>query len=179
MRWVPLLEVRAGPGGEEAALWAADLVRMYQRYADSQGWKLVRVSESLSEGGGYKECIVQVRHRCAWAAMTAVRCRSKFGIATGVFKETACAENRHQHPWIPKCIVNCVAFRRHATSMSVCERCGVGIVCRCGAFRQFPSRLADCACCVLAAVVLCWSPGCVCLDWAGASWMHSGPHVAR
>lgn len=55
-----MLEVRAGTGGEEAALWAADLIRMYQKYADGQGWKVALVNESVAEAGGYKECILQV-----------------------------------------------------------------------------------------------------------------------
>ncbi|KAK9810519.1 hypothetical protein WJX72_012069 [[Myrmecia] bisecta] len=55
-----MLEVRAGTGGEEAGLWAADLIRMYQKYADTQGWKVTRLSESPAESGGYRECIVQI-----------------------------------------------------------------------------------------------------------------------
>ncbi|KAL4446357.1 hypothetical protein ABPG77_003164 [Micractinium sp. CCAP 211/92] len=55
-----MLEVRAGTGGEEAALWAADLIRMYQKYADSQGWRVSLMSESLAEAGGYKECVLQI-----------------------------------------------------------------------------------------------------------------------
>ncbi|KAI3436138.1 hypothetical protein D9Q98_002195 [Chlorella vulgaris] len=55
-----MLEVRAGTGGEEAALWAADLIRMYQKYADSQGWKVSLMSDSSAEGGGYKECVLQI-----------------------------------------------------------------------------------------------------------------------
>jgi peptide chain release factor 1 len=55
-----MLEVRAGTGGEEAALWAADLIRMYQRYAEAQGWKVALVSESSAEAGGYRECILQI-----------------------------------------------------------------------------------------------------------------------
>jgi len=55
-----MLEVRAGTGGEEAALWAADLIRMYQKYSDSQGWKTSLMSESTAEAGGYKECILQI-----------------------------------------------------------------------------------------------------------------------
>jgi peptide chain release factor 1 len=55
-----MLEVRAGTGGEEAALWAADLIRMYQKYADSQSWRVSLVSESAAEAGGYKECILQI-----------------------------------------------------------------------------------------------------------------------
>ncbi|KAK9842018.1 hypothetical protein WJX81_004389 [Elliptochloris bilobata] len=55
-----MLEVRAGTGGEEAALWAADLVRMYSKYADGQGWRTARVAESAAESGGVKEAILQV-----------------------------------------------------------------------------------------------------------------------
>jgi peptide chain release factor 1 len=55
-----MLEVRAGTGGDEAALWAADLIRMYQKYADTQGWKVALVSESEAEGGGFRECILQI-----------------------------------------------------------------------------------------------------------------------
>jgi len=52
-----VMEIRAGTGGEEAALFAAELARMYQRYADSQGWKVQPMSSSVSERGGYKEVI--------------------------------------------------------------------------------------------------------------------------
>jgi peptide chain release factor 1 len=52
-----ILEIRAGTGGEEAALFAADLFRMYARYAELQGWKVEIMSESPSESGGYKEII--------------------------------------------------------------------------------------------------------------------------
>jgi peptide chain release factor 1 len=55
-----LLEIRAGTGGDEAALFAADLLRMYQRYAQTQGWQFELMSESPSDLGGYKEAIVAV-----------------------------------------------------------------------------------------------------------------------
>ena len=55
-----LLEVRAGTGGDEAALFAGDLFRMYQRYAQLQGWQFEVMSESESDLGGYKEVIVSV-----------------------------------------------------------------------------------------------------------------------
>jgi peptide chain release factor 1 len=55
-----MLEVRAGTGGEEAALWAADLIRMYQKYSDAQGWKASLLNESTAEAGGYKECVLQI-----------------------------------------------------------------------------------------------------------------------
>jgi peptide chain release factor 1 len=55
-----MLEVRAGTGGDEAALFAGDLLRMYQRYADIQGWKFELISASASELGGYKEAIASI-----------------------------------------------------------------------------------------------------------------------
>ncbi len=55
-----VLEIRAGTGGEEAALFAADLFRMYSRYADKVGWKLEVLSTSEAGAGGYKEIIALV-----------------------------------------------------------------------------------------------------------------------
>jgi peptide chain release factor 1 len=55
-----MLEVRAGTGGDEAALFAGDLFRMYQRYADMQGWKVELISASESEVGGYKEVVASI-----------------------------------------------------------------------------------------------------------------------
>ena len=54
------IEIRAGTGGDESALFAADLLRMYTRYAERQGWKAEIVSESPSELGGYKEVVVRI-----------------------------------------------------------------------------------------------------------------------
>ena len=51
------LEVRAGTGGDEAAIFAGDLFRMYARYAESRGWQIETLSESPGEHGGYKEVI--------------------------------------------------------------------------------------------------------------------------
>jgi peptide chain release factor 1 len=55
-----LLEIRAGTGGEEAALFAADLFRMYTRYAEGRGWKVEILSTSDASAGGYKEVIALV-----------------------------------------------------------------------------------------------------------------------
>jgi len=55
-----ILEVRAGTGGDEAALFAADLFRMYQRYADLHGWKTEIISASENDLGGYKEIIASI-----------------------------------------------------------------------------------------------------------------------
>ncbi|MBO9581893.1 MAG: peptide chain release factor 1 [Sphingobium sp.] len=55
-----MLEIRAGTGGDEAALFAGDLMRMYQRYAETQGWRVEIISASASEQGGFKEVIASV-----------------------------------------------------------------------------------------------------------------------
>jgi peptide chain release factor 1 len=55
-----ILEVRAGTGGDEAALFAGDLFRMYQRYAQEHGWKVEVESESEGEMGGYKEIVASI-----------------------------------------------------------------------------------------------------------------------
>ncbi|MET0361198.1 MAG: peptide chain release factor 1 [Sphingobium sp.] len=55
-----MLEIRAGTGGDEAALFAGDLLRMYQKYAETQGWRVEIVSASASEVGGFKEVIASV-----------------------------------------------------------------------------------------------------------------------
>jgi len=54
------LEIRAGTGGDESALFAGDLLRMYTKYAERQGWRCELVSESLGEVGGFKEVVVRV-----------------------------------------------------------------------------------------------------------------------
>ncbi len=56
-----MLEIRAGAGGDEAAIWAGDLARMYGRYAQSAGWKVEPVSASEAELGGYKELVLAIR----------------------------------------------------------------------------------------------------------------------
>lgn len=56
-----VVEIRAGTGGDEAALFAGDLFRMYQRYADRRGWKTELVSLSEGSAGGYKEAVFNVR----------------------------------------------------------------------------------------------------------------------
>ena len=56
-----MLEIRAGTGGDEASIWAGDLVRMYSRYAETQNWKVKLVSESLADMGGFKEAILEVQ----------------------------------------------------------------------------------------------------------------------
>ncbi|MDR2106003.1 MAG: PCRF domain-containing protein, partial [Coriobacteriales bacterium] len=50
-----IVEIRAGAGGDEAALFAGDLYRMYTRFADAKGWKVEQLDSSVSEAGGFKE----------------------------------------------------------------------------------------------------------------------------
>jgi len=56
-----MLEIRAGTGGDEASIWAGDLVRMYSRYAETQRWKIFLLSESLADMGGFKEAILEIK----------------------------------------------------------------------------------------------------------------------
>jgi len=64
-----IVEVRAGTGGDEAALFAGDLFRMYQRYADIRGWTVQVIAESESERGGYREIIANVSGKGAFARL--------------------------------------------------------------------------------------------------------------
>jgi len=64
-----ILEIRAGTGGDEAALFAGDLFRMYERYAAKQGWKVEIASASEGSMGGYKEIIAEIRGRGAFARL--------------------------------------------------------------------------------------------------------------
>jgi len=63
------LEVRAGTGGDESALFAGDLFRMYARYAERQGWKVELISESASDLGGYKEVIARIEGQGAYSKL--------------------------------------------------------------------------------------------------------------
>ncbi|MGB3496199.1 MAG: peptide chain release factor 1 [Elainellaceae cyanobacterium] len=56
-----MLEIRAGAGGDEASIWAGDLVRMYSRYSESLGWVVKLVSESTADMGGFKEAILEIK----------------------------------------------------------------------------------------------------------------------
>jgi peptide chain release factor 1 len=64
-----MLEIRAGTGGDEAALFAGDLLRMYSRYADMQGWKVEIISANESEVGGYKEVVASVSGQGVFAKL--------------------------------------------------------------------------------------------------------------
>ncbi len=64
-----ILEIRAGTGGDEAALFAGNLFRMYERYAAMQGWKVEIVAASEGAMGGYKEIIAEIRGRGAFAKL--------------------------------------------------------------------------------------------------------------
>ena len=64
-----IVEVRAGTGGDEAALFAGDLFRMYTRYADLQGWKSDIITQSEGEMGGYKEVVMAIRGKGVFARL--------------------------------------------------------------------------------------------------------------
>jgi peptide chain release factor 1 len=64
-----IVEIRAGTGGDEAALFAADLLRMYTRYAESRGWRLETISHSEGTLGGVKEAIFRVQGEGAFGQM--------------------------------------------------------------------------------------------------------------
>jgi peptide chain release factor 1 len=64
-----ILEIRAGTGGDEAALFAGDLLRMYTRYADLKGWKVEIVSASEGTAGGFKEVVAEVKGRGVFARL--------------------------------------------------------------------------------------------------------------
>ncbi|MGB0660718.1 MAG: peptide chain release factor 1 [Mangrovicoccus sp.] len=64
-----MIEIRPGTGGEEAALFAGDLLRMYQRFAESQGWQFSIVEESLTELGGIKEVTANVKGEGVFARL--------------------------------------------------------------------------------------------------------------
>lgn len=56
-----MLEIRAGTGGDEAGIWAGDLLRMYSRYAESQNWRIKLLSESAADMGGFKGVILEIQ----------------------------------------------------------------------------------------------------------------------
>jgi len=64
-----IMEIRAGTGGDESALFAGDLFRMYTRYAERRGWQIEIISESLSELGGYKEVIARINGQGAYSRL--------------------------------------------------------------------------------------------------------------
>jgi peptide chain release factor 1 len=63
------LEIRAGTGGDESALFAGDLLRMYLRFAERNRWKIEMISESASDLGGYKEVIVRIEGQGAYSKL--------------------------------------------------------------------------------------------------------------
>jgi len=63
------MEIRAGTGGDESALFAADLLRMYTRYCERRGWKAEIMSESVSELGGYKEVVLRIEGDHVYGAL--------------------------------------------------------------------------------------------------------------
>ena len=64
-----MLEIRAGAGGDEAALWAGDLARLYERYAQSRGWQVRALSASEADLGGFKELILSIQGESVYSRL--------------------------------------------------------------------------------------------------------------
>ncbi|MBI2844604.1 MAG: peptide chain release factor 1 [Armatimonadetes bacterium] len=64
-----IMEIRAGTGGEEAGIFAGDLLRMYERYAERRGWKTELLSATPTGIGGYKEAVIEIKGRGAFSAL--------------------------------------------------------------------------------------------------------------
>jgi peptide chain release factor 1 len=64
-----IVEIRAGTGGDEASLFAGDLLRMYTRFAERKGWKMSLISDSMSEHGGYKEVVFMIQGEGAYGML--------------------------------------------------------------------------------------------------------------
>lgn len=65
-----IIEIRAGAGGDEASLFAADLFRMYCKFSENKNWSLEHLSQSPSETGGFKEVVFMVKGEDAWAKLS-------------------------------------------------------------------------------------------------------------
>src|SRR3989475_7168263 len=63
------VEIRAGAGGDEAGLFAADLARMYTKYAERQKWKVELMDKHETGGGGFKEIVLLIQGRRAWSPL--------------------------------------------------------------------------------------------------------------
>ena len=64
-----IMEIRAGTGGDEAALFAGDLMNMYQRYSEIKGWKFEVMDASSTEMGGFKEIVLSIRGENVWSRL--------------------------------------------------------------------------------------------------------------
>lgn len=64
-----MLEVRAGAGGDEAGIWAGDLVKMYQKYSEQNGWKFSPISSSEAEKGGYKTYVMEIKGKRVYSKL--------------------------------------------------------------------------------------------------------------
>ena len=87
------VEIRAGTGGEESALFAADLLRMYLRYAERQGWRSEIMSESQSDLGGFKEVVVRLENPSGGRGLAAA--------ASGVYGQLRFESGGHRVQRVP------------------------------------------------------------------------------
>ena len=112
-----IVEIRAGTGGDEAALFAADLFRMYTRYAERQRWKVEVLSSSETDGGGFNEVIFEVarRGRLLPPAATSAACTACSACRP---PRRRAASTPRPPPW------RCCPRRKRSTSRSTTRTCG-------------------------------------------------------
>ena len=89
-----ILEIRGGTGGEEAALFAADLFRMYSRFAEIQRWKVEVLSATESQSGGFKEIVCQIQGKSVYSHL-----KYESGVCTAC---SACPKPRHRAASTPR-----------------------------------------------------------------------------
>jgi peptide chain release factor 1 len=96
-----ILEIRGGTGGDEAALFAGDLFRMYERYAQGHGWKVTVMEESPGEMGGFKEIIANVSGKGVYARMkfeSGVHRVQRVPATEGSGRAAGSRRDRHRNP---------------------------------------------------------------------------------
>jgi len=111
-----MLEVRAGTGGDEASLWAGDLVTVYSKYAENEGWKVEHISETEGEVGGYKTCVLQITGSYVYSKL-------KYEVRSTPFFPSSDEAHRPCAGNSPVCHLLCACVRygrRGCTGCSVC-----------------------------------------------------------
>jgi protein subunit release factor A len=88
------LEIRAGTGGDESALFAGDLLRMYTRFAERQGWKVEIVSSAESDLGGYKEVVLRLVGQSVYSRLKFETFKTLTLVDSRLFKTSADSKSR-------------------------------------------------------------------------------------
>ncbi len=110
------LEIRAGTGGDEAAIFAGDLIRMYTRYAENRGWQVEVLNDSHGEHGGYKEVISRVVGHGAFSASSSSPARTACSACRRPRRRAASTRRRARS----RC---CRSWTRSTTSRSTRRTC--------------------------------------------------------